>query len=883
MVPDDHQDDKTRSHVVLTNGTEVSHYRIIDKIGAGGMGEVYLAEDTQLKRQVALKFLPPHLCQDEDCRARFKREARAAANLDHPNIVTIHEVSEYKGRPFFAMQHVEGSSLRDLIKGIELSLEKVISLAIQVCEGLGKAHQAGIIHRDIKPSNIVIDSDGRPKLVDFGLAAIQGTDKLTKTGSTLGTTGYMSPEQIQVKEVDQRSDLFSFGVMLYQMIAGRMPFKGDTEAAILNSVLNDTPEPLSRYKSGVSGDLQRIVTKLLEKDPELRYQSAAGVISDLRRLSVDTDVAGKPRKDWWNRYIVVGASAIILAMAGYWLISQFDSDQIDEPVSERKTLAVLPFENLGAPEDEYFADGITDEITSRLAGINGLGVISRTSAMQYKNTDKGLREIGRELGVDYVLEGTIRWDKSGDTSRVRILPQLIRAADDLHLWADNYERALTQIFAVQADIANKIAEALDIALLEPERRSLEVRPTENLEAHDYFLRGNQYLGRSYEEEDFRIAIEMYEKAIALDPGFALAYAELSFAHVELYWFYYDHTEDRLRMAREAVERALELQPDLPEAHGALAMYYYHGFLDYEQAIREAEIALKKQPNNDELYGTIAAIKRRQGKWEEAIRNYRRQTELNPRDGIAFFEFALTHASMRDYQQAERLFDMAISLSPDLIVAYIFKSEMYLTWKGDVGEARRVLERAAGKVDIAQLTYAFAICDILDRDYETALDRFSSFVLPPFGDSVDYYFTKANIYRLMNDTVLSSACYDSVLVLCEARLADGSDSLFSHIRSAYAYAFHGNKENAIRLAQMAVEMWPISKDALTGASMLEMLAEIYVVVGEYDAGLEQIEYLLSIPSELSVLLLHLDPKWDALRDHPRFQALLEKHSKQQDAD
>ena len=244
-------DDNTRTHIVLTKGTMVSHYRIIEKIGAGGMGEVYLAEDTKLNRQVALKFLPPHMCKDDDCRARFKREAQAAANLDHPNIVTIHEVSEYRGRPFFAMQHVEGNSLRDVIKDKELPLERVIHLAIQMCEGLGKAHRAGIVHRDIKPSNIVMDSDGRPKLLDFGLAAIQGTEKLTKTGSTLGTIGYMSPEQIQVKEIDLRSDLFSFGVVLYQMIAGRLPFKGDTEAATMNSVLNDTPEPLSRYKSGV--------------------------------------------------------------------------------------------------------------------------------------------------------------------------------------------------------------------------------------------------------------------------------------------------------------------------------------------------------------------------------------------------------------------------------------------------------------------------------------------------------------------------------------------------------------------------------------------------------------------------------------------------------
>ena len=281
-------DDKTQSCVVLTKGTMVSHYRIIEKIGSGGMGEVYLAEDTKLNRKVALKFLPPHLCQDEECRQRFKREAQAAAKLNHPNIVTIHEVSDYQGRPFIAMELVEGLSLRDLAKGKELSIDRIIELAIQVCDGLGAAHGKKVVHRDIKPSNIVIDAYGRPKILDFGLAATQGGEHLTKTGSTLGTVRYMSPEQVQGKEIDQRSDLFSLGVVLYELIAGRTPFERDNEAATLKAITQDNPEPLARYKSDIPDELQRTVSKLLEKDSAYRYQTAAGVISDLRRLKKES-------------------------------------------------------------------------------------------------------------------------------------------------------------------------------------------------------------------------------------------------------------------------------------------------------------------------------------------------------------------------------------------------------------------------------------------------------------------------------------------------------------------------------------------------------------------------------------------------------------------
>jgi serine/threonine protein kinase len=382
----------------------ISRYKVIEKIGAGGMGEVYLAEDTELNRKIALKFLPQHLCPDEDYRARFKREAQAVARLNHPNIITVHEVSEYQGQPYFAMELVEGQSLRELCSSKKLSIERIIELAIQICDGLSAAHGKEVVHRDIKPSNIIIDAYGRPKVLDFGLAAIRGSEQLTRTGSTLGTMRYMSPEQVAGKEIDQRSDLYSLGIVLYELITGRTPFERDNEAATLKAIAQDNPEPLARYKSDIPDELQRTVSKLLEKDPSLRYQSGAGVISDLKPLTASTksyvSVNPTKRKNRWP--LAIGGLTIItvlfVASIKFW-----PGGETEHPVGttqERMMLAVLPFENLGAQEDLYFADGITEEITSRVAVLKGLAVIAKTSVLQYKGTQKRISEIGAELNVD---------------------------------------------------------------------------------------------------------------------------------------------------------------------------------------------------------------------------------------------------------------------------------------------------------------------------------------------------------------------------------------------------------------------------------------------------------------------------------------------------
>ena len=438
-------------------GKTIHHYEILEELGRGGMGVVYKAEDTKLQRTVALKFLPLEVAGDDELRQRFINEARTASALNHPNICTIYSVEDGE-QPFIAMEFVEGKELRELIiRNSRFSIDNCLTYATQIAQGLQAAHKKGIVHRDIKPANIMVTDDGLVKVMDFGLAKMKGQPALTKTGSTLGTVAYMSPEQARNEEVDHRSDIFSFGAVLYELCSGRQPFAGDYEAATLYSVVHEEPEALP---DGVPAELQRIVFKCLEKEVNNRYQSSAELLRELRQIQrkqvsdeFTDDKSHRPRAA--KKRMLLPATflgILILAVTGYFL---FVSSQ-KEPAPERKMLLVLPFENLGPPADEYFADGITEEITSRLAGLHGLGVISRTSAIQYKNMEKTIAEIGEELGVGYVLTGTIRWDRGG-SNRVRVTPQLIRVSDDTHLWTRTYEKVLEEIFAVQSDIAEGVA------------------------------------------------------------------------------------------------------------------------------------------------------------------------------------------------------------------------------------------------------------------------------------------------------------------------------------------------------------------------------------------------------------------------------------------
>jgi len=632
----ENDNDNTHTHVVLAKGMTVSHYRIVEKIGAGGMGEVYLAQDTELDRKVAMKFLPPHLCRDEDCRKRFKREAQATARLSHPNIIHVYEVSEYEGRPFFAMELVEGQSLGELSKSEELSIERVIELGIRICDGLGMAHEKKVVHRDIKPSNIVIDTYGRPKILDFGLATIQGGEPLTKTGSTLGTVRYMSPEQAYGKKVDHRSDLFSLGVVLYELIAGRTPFDRDNETATLKAITQDIPEPLARYKSGVSDVLQRIISKLLEKDPSLRYQSATGVTSDLKMANRDRLPTGMK--------------------------------EVSPP-----SIAVLPFTNLSAdPEQEYFCDGMAEEIINALTHIEGLHVVARTSCFAFKDKNEDVREIGRKLNVDHVLEGSVR--KAGN--RIRITGQLIKISDGYHLWSEKYDRDLKDIFEIQDEISWAIAENLNAKLLGLKEARTINQHTTNFDAYGLYLRG-RWLFDQRTEHSIRASIDCYTQAIEKDPDFAPAFVGLSYAYCELPQFSSFPQKDALAKARKATEKALAIDDRYSEAHTALGVIQAEFDWDWAKAEAEYATAIELNTASAETRFWYSLLLLYLGRMDDAIRQMKLAQELDPLSLAINKYFGLIYLCAGRHEAAEKTLENSIKLAPSMTYLHAMLGLLYI--------------------------------------------------------------------------------------------------------------------------------------------------------------------------------------------------------------
>jgi len=678
------EDDNTRSTVMLTKGTMVSHYRIVEKIGAGGMGEVFLAEDTELDRNVALKFLPPHLCQDEDCRKRFKREAQAAAKLSHPNIVTIHEVGEYQSRPYFVMEHVEGRSLKEFSSGKDASIEQILELGIQICGGLNDAHEKGVTHRDIKPSNILIDLHGRAKIVDFGLASVVGSDQLTKTGSTLGTIGYMSPEQVQGKEIDHRSDLFSLGVVLYELITKRNPFKRDSEAATLKAVSDDTPHPVARYRADVPAGLQAFIDKSLEKNVEMRYQTAAGMISDLKRCSRGL-----------QRPIV--------------------------SVTDKPSVAVLPFANLSADqEQEYFCDGIAEEIINALTHIEGLLVVARMSCFAFKGQHADIREVGRKLNVGTVLEGSVR--RAGN--RLRITAQLINVSDGYHLWSERYDREMEDVFVVQDEISVAIVEALRGKLLGQEKTAIARRFTENLKAYNLYLKG-RYHWNKRTEQGMRKGLEYFQHATEEDPTYVLPYSGIADCYNLLGWYGYVAPKEAFPKAKVAAEKARDMDATLAEVHTSLATvrefydwdwsaaekgyrraielnpsylpahHRYGEFLCYlgrhEEAVREIEYALNLDPLSL-LYNTILAeVRYFARQYDQAIEAAMRTIEMDPNFFPVHWEVAFSYAQKQMYKDAMTENQKAADLSGEANPLIITQLGILYSLSGKNDEAGEILD------------------------------------------------------------------------------------------------------------------------------------------------------------------------------------------------
>jgi serine/threonine protein kinase/thioredoxin-like negative regulator of GroEL len=583
----------------------VSHYRILDRLGVGGMGVVFRAEDTKLGRNVALKFLPDELMRDPVALERFRREARTASSLNHPHICTIHEIDEHEGRQFIAMELLEGQTLKERISGQPLPLDEILDLSIQIADALEAAHAKGIIHRDIKPANIFVTLRKQAKVLDFGLAKLASEksrdgavtrDHLTGAGATIGTVAYMSPEQARGEDLDPRTDLFSFGVVLYEMATGREAFSGNTSAIILEALLNRTPS-LEGHPE-MPAELARIVNKALEKDRRLRYQNASDLRADLERMRRDRDS---------GRMAATSSKA----------------------AAAERSVAVLYFENLSASkEDEYFRDGITEDIITELSKIRGLRVFPRPAVLVFRDKPATAPEVGRQLNAAYVLGGSLR--RSGN--RLRITTQLVEASSGHSLWAEKYDRELADVFEVQDEIARSITQALRITLTPQEEKAISHKPTENTQAYDYFLRGRGYARRET-RSDLDFALQMFDLAILFDPAFALAHAGVANACATLYEWH-DQNNIWIEKGLAACQKALKLEPQLPEALAARGRISYV-LKQYDEAIRDARQAIDLKRDCAGAYNVLARAYFSSDRWQEAADLAERALECNGDDYNVF--------------------------------------------------------------------------------------------------------------------------------------------------------------------------------------------------------------------------------------------------------
>jgi TolB-like protein/Tfp pilus assembly protein PilF len=789
------------------------------------------------------------------------------------------------------MAYYEGETLKQRLEHGRLPIAKALEIAIHTAEGLQRAHEFGIVHRDIKPANLMLTDRGEVKILDFGLAKLAGEVSLTRTGSTVGTPFYMSPEQAGGNPVDHRTDVWALGAVLYEMVTGERPFSGDNEVAVARAILDDTPTPLTEIRPEAPPELERIVAKALEKEPDRRYRDISQLLTALRSLDSELEeregeTAVLPELSPLARRrrraaLFAIAMVIVFAVVLTWILKQGASDAVLDVAPAR--IVVLPFENLGPPEDAYFADGITEEITARLAGVKGLGVIARTSSVLYRDTDKSVDQIGSELDVGYILEGTVRWQKRPDgTSRIRVTPQLIKVADATHLWAHIYDEELSDIFEVQSDIAGQVVTALGTALVGGRSGAAGGPPTTSVEAYDLYLRGS-FLWESYDTVDhYREAVQLFERAIALDPDFAMAHAKLAQVLSVLYSgrVYADRDERQHARAREFALRALEIDPNLAAAHVAMGEYHYSVSRDLDSALEEFSAALDLQPDNIDALLDSARILDRFARSSEALERKLRAFELSPRASVLAQHIGYSYRFLGRHRQAERYYSRAIGLAPDEATHYRSRAQLYLRWQGSVQMARDVIE---GMPTISRTSdrtiFVSAQISMYERDYERALDELAELSSEAVWGSLGRYTPRsmfaAQLRRLMGDDQASQALYGEAREFLEPQLRDqGVDH--SSIRRALgiAYAGLGRAEDAAREVQAAIDAVRADRDVLTGASASADLAVVYVMVGEHDLAIDILEQIaISPPYPVTVPLLRIDPSWDPLRDHPRFQALL----------
>jgi len=863
-------------------------YELLEEIGCGGQGVVYRARQKSLNRTVALKVLSKGHWTKQPRLKRFRLEAETAASLDDPNIVPIYEIGECDGSCYFSMKLVEGAPLDQLVRRELLPIRRTVELIARLARALHYAHQRGILHRDIKPGNILVDAKGEPHLTDFGLARLTETEStVTRTIETLGTPSYMAPEQAlgNNNQLTSATDVYGMGAVLYHLLTGHPPFAGGTTYDTIRLLLETEPRQPRLWNPKIDRDVTTICLKCLEKDPQRRYPSALALAEDLDRWLKHEPIHARHAgiftrgRKWVRRNpLATGLMASLAALTVAVIVIVWKVGPVGQPSTTG--IAVLPLENLSHDgEDAFLADGIQDDLLTKLAKVRDLKVISRTSVMQYPpGAARDIRQIGKALQVSHVLAGSLR--KTGSWLHMNV--QLIDTRTDAHVWVEQYDCDLNGLFAVQGEIALKVADRLHAKMSTAERLDMARPPTANLTAFEFYTRAkNLILMTSFvrsTKANLLQAADLLNQAVAHDSSFFQAYCLVSHTHDLLYFFGFDRTPARLALAESAIQAAFRLRPDSGEAHLARAENLYRGYLDYDRALAEVELARQTLPNDPMVFELKGYIERRQGKQQQALQSLERAVDLDPRNFFTLQQIAGTYGRLRRYADEATMLERALAIKPDDLDTKVARALIEVDWKADTRPLHRLIDevRAKNPADVENVADAWLICALFERDATAVKTALNASGENPLTDDVIQFnrpFIEGLIARMTNDTdrardtfTAARAAQEKVVQaqpnygppLCVLGLID---------------AALGRKEDALHEGRRAVELLPVEKDAINGARMISYLAMIAAWVGDKNLACEQLAIAIHPPSTVTYGQLKLLPFWDPLRGEPCFEKIV----------
>ncbi|MBO0694568.1 MAG: protein kinase [Verrucomicrobia bacterium] len=873
---------------------------ILWELGRGAMGITYHAIDINLGSPVALKVISARHSSDAGARERFRREARAAAQLRHPNVATVFHFGETPaGQCFYAMELVEGETLEARIRRDgALPVFAVLNVAEQVARALAAAERHGVVHRDLKPSNIMVvvndaeTADGMTvKVIDFGLAkAVAGTEDTSNQARVTfsGTPGFASPEQLvaggETAAPDVRSDIYSLGATMWYLLCGTTPFAGRTLKELREQQFRQLPiQQLAAAK--VPAPLVRLLRSMLATDPRDRPQSARELLDQLQRCR--QMIEAKPRR---RRLLQIAALAFsiigIFSLTSYlWFRQQIPMrTSLPSVPAPEKSVAVLPFENLSNNrEDAFFADGLQDDVLTKLAKIADLKVISRTSVMEYRGK-RNVHQIGNALHVSHVLEGSVR--KTGP--RLHINAQLIDARTDTHVWAEQYDRDLKDAFVIQSEIAQKVAEKLQAKISVAEKLAIERPPTSDLTAFDLYARAKDLLLMTSFSSDAKTkllqAADLLNQVVTLDPSFFQAYCQLAYSHDQLYFLGHDHSAARLALAEAAIRAAFRLRPEAGEAHLSRAENLYRGYLDYNGALAELEVARHTLPNDPQLFELKGYIQRRQGRWEESTRNLERAVDLDPRNLSTLQQIAISYEVLRRYAEAESVLDRVLKIKPDDLDTKKERASVEFEWKANTEPMHRLIDsiRIRDPAALPSIADSWLTCALAERDAAAAKDALVALGEAPFNDDVvqlNRLFVQGVIARMINDDVQAQVAFTAARVQQEKTVQAQPEYGPALCVLGLIDAALGRKEEALREGRRAVELLSVEKDAINGPHMIEYFAMIAAWIGDKDLACEQLATAVRRPSDFGYGELKRLPFWDSLHGDRRFEKIVDSLSPQ----